>query len=289
MRNITILVVMVVLAAGLFAQSPQHAGSSSKEHENPPPPVPARPSATVRTLPQPLAVPYYAQYGTQWCWATSMSMILKYYGIDYRPWKIAADFGYGPGGYPSSLDYIVGDLACPVFYSFECYLDEHFPGGSADAWVGRTYGTVDFALQLRAQLEASLSAGNPVWLGSYKAKHAVVVTGYDAEHVYVNDPSGVLFGAGGCCSNGSCDCVDHAFAWNDFFWTLIDVWQLVDLDVFTINLDPAASLTESVSKATIRLCLETVIGGIGGSSPVATCHDSSRPTFRSACRCGDTL
>jgi len=52
---------------------------------------------------QAIQVPYFSQEDTQWCWATSLSMILTYYGYGQppwqtRPWQIAAFFEKGPGG-----------------------------------------------------------------------------------------------------------------------------------------------------------------------------------------------
>jgi hypothetical protein len=38
-----------------------------------------------------LSVPYYNQNDSGWCWATSLSMLLEYYGYDQKPWEIAAD------------------------------------------------------------------------------------------------------------------------------------------------------------------------------------------------------
>jgi len=226
---------------------------------------PSAPAPALRTggaSVQPLAVPYYPQFGTQWCWATSISMLLRYYGFHREPWQIAADFDRGPevGLHPNEL--IVGDLLCPLdpfcllleCYTLECYLDDTYFQGTQDAWIGRNYQPEQFGA-LRADLQSALIAGHPVWLGSAAVDHDVVVTGFDDTNVYINDPSGALVGVPICgdCSDPSheCDCVGRPMAWSNFLSVLHD-WLLFYPDVFTITADPSR-LTPIQSSATVTL------------------------------------
>ncbi len=167
-------------------------------------------------LTSPLEVPYYNQDGTGWCGFASLSMMLEYYGYDRKPWQVAADFDK-----PVTL----GLDAPDDLDETENYLETYYSGTPGDDWQLDTFHG---SLALEDMLRSVLDAGDPIWIGSNAANHAVVVTGYIGDQVFVNDPSGALTGSGS-------EVVQHVFTWTEFrsrldlywFWSgQTGVWSI---------------------------------------------------------------
>jgi len=149
-----------------------------------------------------MQVPYYNQGNTQWCWATSLSMVLRYYDFPDpsppKPWQIAGYFGLGPDerlslkGYDAILE----------------YLESHYDGGAEDAWTGVTCDNID---QLVSRLQQVLPSGHPVWVDCMDEQHVIVVTGFDgvgeSDHVYIHNPSTTITGK---------PPVRHTMTWAEF-------------------------------------------------------------------------
>lgn len=149
-----------------------------------------------------LQVPYYHQGSSNWCWATSLSMVLSYYGETKKPWQIAAD-----------LDMPLSEGLAPQTVTsgnFERYLERDFNGGVVDAWNQAAF--YNYFDNLKDAVIPALQSGNPVWLGSFARKHAIVVTGYDGtantDHVFVHDPNGTI--------TGTASMINHQYTWTEF-------------------------------------------------------------------------
>lgn len=156
-----------------------------------------------------LEVPYYTQDGSGWCWATSLSMVLKYYGFEKKPWEIAADFNRpiedGVYGWEVS--------------NIETYLEDHYNSGYSDAWELQTFWLES---SLKNKVFEVISGGHPVWMAISNwnweklqySPHAIVFTGCtgtdDTDDIIIHDPSGALTGSEN-------DVVYSSMSWNTFF------------------------------------------------------------------------
>lgn len=125
-----------------------------------------------------LIVPYYSQDSVGWCWAASMSMLLRYYDFQRQPWEIASDFNkardVGMGGF---LD----------VWAIETYLEQNYNGGNPDAWLaGTSFDPIN-------DIKTVLDWGHPVLVFSqYQVilgQHAIVVTGYEGDTFWLHDPA----------------------------------------------------------------------------------------------------
>ncbi len=129
-----------------------------------------------------LPVPYYHQYiGSNWCYLTSLAMLLRYYGVTAgdKPWKLASsglfNLTYTKGLGPLSLSKLGDILKVKLGVNIE-EKSHHIKA------------------HLVSYLKEELSMGHPVLLGIGKPiGHAVVVIGFDADNFYINDPGGNLF------------------------------------------------------------------------------------------------
>lgn len=193
-----------------------------------------------------LEVPYYNQDQTGWCWATSLAMLVEYYGGERKPWQIAADFDKG-----TDTGLALGEIG-----SAEAYLDTYYGQGNTDAWQSDTFFS---SISLKSMLQTVLDAGDPVWIGSTAAAHAVVVTGYLGDQVFINDPSGALSGDG-------TNVVQKAFTWSEFN-SLLDLhWLSLENRVYAIHAKPGL-LTDAPTRLSVevrprKLWFESVVDGV---------------------------
>ena len=123
-----------------------------------------------------LDVPYFYQYSNYYsprasCQNTSIAMVLKYLGLDIVPDDITERFGKDYAQTPNGLAEI-----------FNRYLNEN---GMNYRLTPHTQGSIQ-------GLKEALDQGFPVIIHGYftRSGHVVVVTGYDANGYYVNDPAG---------------------------------------------------------------------------------------------------
>lgn len=121
-------------------------------------------------------VPYFYQYDNRYspgssCQNTSMAMLLQHYNIDITPDEITLRYGKDYAQSPAGL----ADLSNRYFQE----------AGVARRLVPTTTGSL-------AGLKAALDRGHPVIVHGYFTSygHVLVITGYDANGYYVNDPAG---------------------------------------------------------------------------------------------------
>lgn len=122
-----------------------------------------------------LNVPYYYQYNNRLypassCQNTSVAMVLNFLGVSVSPDDITARFGKEKAKSVSGLKEV-----------FDTYAREHGVRSINSTGQGSF-----------AQLRAALDQGSPVIVhGLFTSSgHVVVVTGYNSEGYFVNDPAG---------------------------------------------------------------------------------------------------
>ena len=133
-----------------------------------------------------LAVPYYSQEFSGWCAAASMSMLLKYWGIKKTTEEIASYFHIRTTSSGLSADDFIPFLQNEIGVAFEKWIVKTIDLGKINSigiWLIKNY------------IIKNINNGRPIWFGSNLNTikgdgHAVVITGYDNEHVYFNDPGG---------------------------------------------------------------------------------------------------
>ena len=140
-----------------------------------------------------LNVPYFyqyhnAQYKSNSCQNTSIAMVLSYYKADIHPNVINQRFGKDMAQTVDGLNYVFNTLAT----EYGTPQIDSYPLGNAPA------GTMD-------QAKAALDLGKPVIIHGFftGSGHVVVLTGYNENGYYINDPAGTWngkfgrFGMGG--------------------------------------------------------------------------------------------
>ena len=122
----------------------------------------------------PLDIPYLNQYDNQLspsatCQNTSIAMVLKYYGWSGYPDTITSEWGRHYAQSPVGLSQLISRYGATLNIKS----------------IPHTNGNIN-------QLKSILDKGFPVVIHGYftRSGHVVVVTGYNADGYYVNDPAG---------------------------------------------------------------------------------------------------
>jgi len=167
-----------------------------------------------------LEVPFYPQESTNWCWAASTSMILKYYGFNRKIWEIAADFDK-----PKDIG------LSPYFVNgYKNYLETYYGDGSNNCWNSEVF--IDNN-NFKNKLISILSSGIPVIVMSIDIKHAFIVTGYTGEEandfVYFHDSDNVF-------DKTQKERINMHLSWKDFMTFIDNSFSfLYDMKVFYPN------------------------------------------------------
>lgn len=125
-----------------------------------------------------LPVPYYYQGTSRVCWAVSSQMLLKNYGVDMEIWRILEYFKSDSQTGFSAFEFMIGDLE-RFFIKQHCKVERTLLG-----WVNAEDFT-DYVVY-------NVRQGRPVWIALKGADHVSLVTGYDNNKIYMNDPSGQM-------------------------------------------------------------------------------------------------
>ena len=113
-----------------------------------------------------LNVPYYYQGNTYYCWASSLSMFLKYYGFKVNFWDLAE---------MNNEERLEGSGIMPLLV-MEAFLNkDEFNFGQVFA----DYSSETKKDFLKEIIFNSISSNNPVWIGSTYAYHVTVITGFE--------------------------------------------------------------------------------------------------------------
>jgi len=120
-----------------------------------------------------LSVPYFTQGDSSWCYATSVSMTLNFYGVDDHPWDVAEALGMD---HDAPFEGITESLL--LQYLLSEGLDYDLEG----FWVSKE-GLVNM-----------LDKDYPILLKMGSIHHTVVITGYSptSDVFFIHDPSGYL-------------------------------------------------------------------------------------------------
>jgi uncharacterized protein (TIGR02145 family) len=160
-----------------------------------------------------LPVPYYNQRVSEWCTFFSTSMISKYAGYNLKAHNFACL------------------LAKPITKGLK--LDSEWESydiklNQLGLKTERAYPPWASVNDLCGYILKKLDAGLPVMVGSQTESHAFVVTGYDTNGFYVNDPSGAFLkdAVGNITGWGDCEMV--LVPYNKFKKTLVNLfWDIL--------------------------------------------------------------
>jgi hypothetical protein len=170
-------------------------------------------AASVNSL---MEVPFYTQGNSEWCWAASTSMLLKYYGFNRKIWEIAADF-----------DKAKNDMINPYAIGLDSYLETYYGDGSGKCWKVESFWIFN---NFKESLISIINSGRPVIIFSIKLKHAFVVTGISGtglnDLVYFHDSGTILADKGITKGNQ----VNNSITWQNFE-ELINKGLSIDNDV----------------------------------------------------------
>jgi parallel beta-helix repeat protein len=132
-----------------------------------------------------LDVPYQYQGETNWSGPASVSMVLNYYNVTFHSWDYANSTGlFGLGAEEEAP---VADLAS--------FIRKYYPVFNVK--IGNyTLDDIRSAQNnvVLADIESNVTAGYPVILElAGTPEHFVVVTGFNATGLFINDPNGAFF------------------------------------------------------------------------------------------------
>ena len=138
-----------------------------------------------------LSVPYYRQGDRNWCGPTSLSMALKYLGVDVEMWRIAA----GEGKVSMSCAGVLDLRTCYESGASMAQLHARFVKSRLAHKYGLEVRTKDFfgnapTSDAEKWIRDTIDRGYPVMVMSVSRLHWIVITGYDARGVTYHDPSG---------------------------------------------------------------------------------------------------
>ena len=129
----------------------------------------------------PLPVPYYPQLNSPWCFAAASQMLLKFYDKDVEIWEIAHFFNLNTEHGSETSNLYKGQYK-GLFARYGLNIQD----GTTGYW--RRFDS------LKGFLMGQLHKNRPVLVALYYGRHAVVVTGYDREGIWIHDPQGVAIG-----------------------------------------------------------------------------------------------
>ncbi len=132
-----------------------------------------------------LRVPYYSQNGYPWCSVTSLSMFLKYYGYNKKPWEIAA----------SDFFNLAPNVGIPIIELWFNNMGNYIEAATDENVSPELFYDVIDVFTLKYYLQNSIEANKAVLIGGWNilVQHAFLVVGVSQDSVYLNDPSGALF------------------------------------------------------------------------------------------------
>ena len=170
----------------------------------------------IPTKSQIMEVPFYTQCNSQWCWAASTSMLLKYYGFNRKIWEIAADFDKG-----------ITERLNPYLSKLDSYLETYYGDGSGECWKIDPFWSIN---NFTESLISIINSGRPVIIFSDNLKHVFIVTGISGtdlnDLVYFHD-SGTILADDGIAKG---DQVNNSITWKNFK-ELINNGLSIDSDV----------------------------------------------------------
>jgi len=133
-----------------------------------------------------LQVPYFSQDGAQWCYLTSLAMVLQYYGNHVHPWDIAEYWNLGREDGIHSLQEIMLNQTDAYVANF---------GLNADVSHFLEHFSFDYYKDNIDNGKPVIFAATSIDLENFPiAGHAVVIVGYSEEdagkYLYIHDPGG---------------------------------------------------------------------------------------------------
>jgi hypothetical protein len=170
-----------------------------------------------------LSVPYYDQCQANWCFLTSVSMLMKYNGCSdtAKPWKIAAALGFdindgvGVSNFTTVMN-TINTTFCPGQWNWD--------------------NTLSFN-PIKQALISIIPTGKPVMIYGIitgNGGHAIVVTGISQTGAYINDPSGAWF---------SSPRVNHFATWTELQGALDLFLGLGMMGYAYVNAPPPSSVS----------------------------------------------
>lgn len=149
------------------------------------------------------------------CEVTSLAMLLNYFDVDVTKNELAdaipkVDYMDSAGNYGNPNEGFVGDITGESGPGYFVYHEPVYE--LAQTYATENLNVLDFTGEDFSVLQAYLSQGSPIWVITTTTfaktsntdiwqtesgnvlismqEHSVVITGYDSEYVYLNDPYG---------------------------------------------------------------------------------------------------
>lgn len=133
-----------------------------------------------------LDVPYENQDDTGWCGPTCLAMVLRYYGMNFHSWDYAEDQDLPEWG------------GLPTVDQLESYVHNKFTNLEVKKGI---YEYTPSKADIFTDIKSNITLGYPVilrigtdppipWAG-----HFIVTVGFTENGLFINDPSGALFGS----------------------------------------------------------------------------------------------
>ncbi|WP_265458301.1 C39 family peptidase [Enterococcus sp. HY326] len=149
------------------------------------------------------------------CEVTSLAMILNYHGFAVTKNQLAEELPTVPvqdanGNYGNPHEAFVGDMTANTGPGYFVYHEPIYQ--LANQFIDNSYEAIDLSGSDFTEIQRQLSIGNPVWVittttfsetgdnftwqtttgevSVSMSEHSVVLTGYDENEIYLNDPYG---------------------------------------------------------------------------------------------------
>ena len=199
----------------------------------------------------PLSVPYYGQLGSPWCFAAAAQMLLKFYGQNIEIWDTAQHFGLSTSHGSSITNYYLGNYTSLFARYGGLKLEDDGPR----FWWRHA--------SLNGYIMHQLHLNRPVFVALRYGRHAVVVTGYDSQGVWLHDPEGIAIAW--ALDKTKDDLGEHNFSHYKLSW---EQWNSAVNGGSYISLDPFSTTIVTQFSTPLAYTIVLTNGTLANNPPL---------------------